>query len=191
MLLWPSAWLRYEVQMRNERKNKATAVFHKKNGMLSYVHFLKKGARWPWIPHLNPATTTVCHQTRAFRFSFYVSAPQPSCSRYGSQNLAFLFFADSRVTAPCRRSPSNSRLNDDVHFLKCPSAHCCCTELSFVCGLLTWISSDILLWLLPWASEVQILKAASDILWVSRIKLSYSLRRFPCRLFSKAEIGTN
>ena len=40
------------------------------------------------------------------------------------------------MAALCCFSPSNSRLND-VCFLKCPSAHCCCTEQSFICGPLS------------------------------------------------------
>lgn len=109
-------------------------------------------------------TPCMSHRTPGFLRSRFIFPPLSHALLGRTYMVSFscssLTGVESGI-ALCCSSPSNSRLND-VCFLKCPSSHCCCTELSFICGLLTWASFAIVLWLLSWVTDVPILR--SDIL---------------------------
>lgn len=92
-------------------------------------------------------------------------------SRRTKPRFLVLCWLEWKVAAMCCFSPSNSRLND-VCFLKCPSAHCCWTELSFICSLLNKFCYS-LLWILSQGTTATSLQAASDVQH-SRLTLAYS-----------------
>lgn len=116
--------------------------------------------------HILTLTPCMSHRTPGFLRSRFIFPPLSHAilvrTYIASFSCSLLTGVESGI-ALCCSSPSNSRLND-VCFLKYPSSHCCCTELSFICGLLTWASFAIVLWLLSWVTEVPILRIASDIL---------------------------
>lgn len=135
-----SVWLRYEERRSYGRKTEVTVMsgrisqqcVHVKWHLPACIHL--NSALWPYRPH---PYTDPCTSARISQIALYFSALQSCGAGDGTHGLIFLFFADwsGKWQPSAAFSPSNSRLND-VCFLKCPSAHCCCTELSLICGLL-------------------------------------------------------
>lgn len=168
-----SVWLRYDECTSYGRKTEVTVSFSNLAMMCacqvaSYLPACShlNSERWPWRPHPDTDTMYVTSCTPGFLRSRFIFPPLSHAilvrTYIASFSCSLLTGVESGI-ALCCSSPSNSRLND-VCFLKYPSSHCCCTELSFICGLLTWASFAIVLWLLSWVTEVPILRIASDIL---------------------------
>lgn len=120
------------------------------------------GRRHVWK---NPAATCACNMTfylpkctvttKTTSFHWYMSIHRGSWDHawfHTKPHFLVLCWLEWEVAAMCCFSPSNSRLND-VCFLKRPSAHCCCTELSFICSLLNKFCYS-LLWVLSQATTV-------------------------------------
>lgn len=139
-----SVWMRYEECIRYGRKTEVAVMFRKQSckrcEMATYlaacIHLNKKSA--PRRPHPDPVTIMSHHKPGFLRSGFIfplLSHPEQVMAYIASFSCSLLTGVESGI-ALCCCSPSNSRLND-VCFLKCPSAQCCCTQLSFICGLLT------------------------------------------------------
>ena len=92
----------------------------------------------PWRPYHNLVSSMSQWKPEFFKSHFIF--PLPSYPILVMVHIASFYCSlltgvESGEALCC--GPSNSRLND-VCLLKCPSAHCFCSELPFICGLLTW-----------------------------------------------------